>query len=346
LCGNGLRDFCPERLPVFLPQAVNGDFDGSLGQPQIDSRLGIGRSGRVARQVDLEGLELRQLAGRGMFVAEPAERAVEERQGPPPLENPFGGLGVARLALVAGFPFAEVDRQRPLAAPPLLGVGLGPLVAGEPAGGRQEESSKTSAIGIGISQVALLLGLINSAWVQANQPTVSSACRRRRRSASTRSISSSIPMLDIDVRERRLIKDECDRLDCRSSRSPAWRWGWSTSTPACSGFIERVKRYLDLAYEYEAKNVLLVLGEYIWNQEVIPPAEQWRTGVENCRAWATTRRSLACRSRWSWSRSAVAVNSVDTMVRFLDDCDHPACRRTSTSRTWCWRASRRSSCGG
>ena len=45
--------------------------------------------------------------------------------------------------------------------------------------------------------------------------------------------------------------------------------------------IERVKKYLDLAYEYKAKNVLLVLGEYIWNQEVIPPEEQWKTGVEN-----------------------------------------------------------------
>ena len=29
--------------------------------------------------------------------------------------------------------------------------------------------------------------------------------------------------------------------------------------------------------------VLLVIGEYIWNQEVIPPEEQWKTGAENVR---------------------------------------------------------------
>ena len=34
-----------------------------------------------------------------------------------------------------------------------------------------------------------------------------------------------------------------------------------------------------MACRFEAKNVLLVLGEYIWQREVIPPAEQWATGV-------------------------------------------------------------------
>ena len=47
--------------------------------------------------------------------------------------------------------------------------------------------------------------------------------------------------------------------------------------------LERCRAYLDLAYEYEAKNLLLVLGEYIWEQQVIPPAEQWQTGVRNVR---------------------------------------------------------------
>ena len=30
-------------------------------------------------------------------------------------------------------------------------------------------------------------------------------------------------------------------------------------------------------------DLLLVLGEYIWEQQVIPPAEQWATGVRNVR---------------------------------------------------------------
>ena len=47
--------------------------------------------------------------------------------------------------------------------------------------------------------------------------------------------------------------------------------------------VERVRAYLDMAYEFEARNLLLVLGEYIWQQEVIPPAEQWATAVKHVR---------------------------------------------------------------
>ena len=51
--------------------------------------------------------------------------------------------------------------------------------------------------------------------------------------------------------------------------------------------MQRCKAFLDLCYEYEAKNLLLVIGEYIWEKQVIPPKEQWETGVKNCRASAT-----------------------------------------------------------
>ena len=59
-----------------------------------------------------------------------------------------------------------------------------------------------------------------------------------------------------------------------------------------------------MAYEFEAQNVLLVLGEYIWQREVIPPAEQWATGVDATSGRsASTPPTSAWRSRWSWSRS-------------------------------------------
>jgi hypothetical protein len=38
-----------------------------------------------------------------------------------------------------------------------------------------------------------------------------------------------------------------------------------------------------MCYEFEARNLLLVLGEYIWQRQVIPPAEQWKIGVETTR---------------------------------------------------------------
>src|SRR5205085_3229684 len=47
--------------------------------------------------------------------------------------------------------------------------------------------------------------------------------------------------------------------------------------------LERCKKYIDLAATWGAKNVLLVLGEYIWQREVIPPQAQWNWALESCR---------------------------------------------------------------
>jgi sugar phosphate isomerase/epimerase len=91
--------------------------------------------------------------------------------------------------------------------------------------------------------------------------------------------------------------------------------------------VDRVKAYLDLAYEYEARNVLLVLGEYIWNQEVIPPAEQWKTAVEHCRVlgdYAADRSVQIALELEPFKLSL--LNSTDNMLRFLEDCGHEAIR--------------------
>ncbi|MGE3317004.1 MAG: sugar phosphate isomerase/epimerase family protein, partial [Planctomycetaceae bacterium] len=89
--------------------------------------------------------------------------------------------------------------------------------------------------------------------------------------------------------------------------------------------VDRVKAYLDLVYEYEGENLLLVLGEYIWNREVIPPAEQWRTGVENCRVLAEYAESLGLKIALELEPFPLSLlNSVDNMVRFIDDVGHPS----------------------
>src|SRR5262249_36873408 len=55
------------------------------------------------------------------------------------------------------------------------------------------------------------LGLINSAWVQAQQPTVFGLGKTKEIGFDT--VDIFVDPLDLDVRERRLIKDECDRLE-------------------------------------------------------------------------------------------------------------------------------------
>ena len=55
------------------------------------------------------------------------------------------------------------------------------------------------------------LGLINSAWAQAGRETAWGI--RKTKELGFDSIDIFTDPLDIDIRERRLIKDECDRLD-------------------------------------------------------------------------------------------------------------------------------------
>src|ERR1700756_675329 len=126
------------------------------------------------------------------------------------------------------------------------------------------------------------LGLINSAWAQAGRDTAFGI--RMTKEIGFDTIDIFADPLDLGVKERLLIKRECDKLKLPIVSIACVAVGLIDFNPSVQRFhLDRCKKYLDLAYEYDAKNVLLVLGEYIWNQEVIPPEEQWKTGVNNCR---------------------------------------------------------------
>src|SRR5438105_5275172 len=126
------------------------------------------------------------------------------------------------------------------------------------------------------------LGLINSAWAQAGQDTAYGI--RMTREIGFDSIDIFADPLDLDVKERLRIKRECDRAGLPIVSIACVAVGLIDLNPSVQRFhMQRCRAYLDLAYEYEAKNVLLALGEYIWEQQVIPSAEQWRTGAHNVR---------------------------------------------------------------
>ena len=88
--------------------------------------------------------------------------------------------------------------------------------------------------------------------------------------------------------------------------------------------VERCKRFIDLAREWGASNILLVLGEYIWQREVIPPEAQWQWGIETCRVlgdYAAKKKVDIALEHEPFRLSL--LNSVDAMVRFVDECNHP-----------------------
>jgi D-psicose/D-tagatose/L-ribulose 3-epimerase len=163
------------------------------------------------------------------------------------------------------------------------------------------------------------LGLINSAWVQANRPTEFGL--RKTKVIGFDTIDVFTDPLSLDVRERRMVKDECDRLGLPIISLPCVAVGLIDFNPTVRAFhIDRVRAYLDLAYEYQAANVLVVIGEYIWNREVIPPAEQWQLGATAVAELGDRARELGLEIVIELEPFPLSlVNTVDTMVRFLDD---------------------------
>lgn len=168
------------------------------------------------------------------------------------------------------------------------------------------------------------LGLINSAWVQSGRGTAYGIQMTKKIGFDTIDIFAD--PLDIDIRERRLIRTECQRVGLPIVSVACVAVGLIDFNPSVQRFhLQRCKAYLDFCYELEAHNLLLVLGEYIWNQEVIPPKEQWQTAVTHCRQLGDEAARLGLQIALELEPFPLSLlNSIEAMERFLDDVNHPA----------------------
>src|SRR5713226_8241528 len=158
------------------------------------------------------------------------------------------------------------------------------------------------------------LGLINSAWAQAGKDTAYGI--RMTKEIGFDTIDIFADPLDLDIKERRLIKRECDRAGLPIISIACVAVGLLDFNPSVQRFhLQRCRAYLDLAYEYEAKNVLLVLGEYIWERQVIAPSEQWETAVKQLRQLGDYAAHLGVQIAIELEPFKLSlVNNVDSMV--------------------------------
>src|SRR5262249_9458802 len=168
------------------------------------------------------------------------------------------------------------------------------------------------------------LGLINSAWAQSGRDTAFGI--RMTKEIGFDSIDIFADPLDIDIKERKRIKDECDRAGLPIVSVACVAVGLIDFNPSVQRFhLERVKAYLDMAYIFEARNVLLGVGEYLWQREVIPPAEQWATGVANTRTLGEYAQDLGLEIALEMEPFHLSLlNDVESMGRFLDQVACPA----------------------
>jgi D-psicose/D-tagatose/L-ribulose 3-epimerase len=168
------------------------------------------------------------------------------------------------------------------------------------------------------------LGLINSAWVQSGRGTAFGI--QKTREIGFDSIDVFTDPLDIDVDEKKLIMSECRKAGLPIVSLPCVALGLIDFNPSVQRFhFDRVRAYLDLAFLFEAKNVLLVLGEYIWQKEVIPPEEQWRTAVTHVQTLAHQAEELGIEIALELEPFSLSLLSdVPSMARFLHEVDHPS----------------------
>ena len=178
----------------------------------------------------------------------------------------------------------------------------------------------------GIENTDMKLGLINSAWAQAGRETAWGIEQTRKLGFDAIDIFTD--PLDIDIRERQLIRRECDRHGLPIISLCCVATGLIDFNPSVQRFhVERVAKYLDLAYEFSARNVLLVLGEYLWNREVIRPEDQWGFAVESCQRLGDYAAELGLQIALELEPFPLSLlNNVENMVRFIDDVDHEAVR--------------------
>jgi D-psicose/D-tagatose/L-ribulose 3-epimerase len=167
------------------------------------------------------------------------------------------------------------------------------------------------------------LGLINSAFAQAGKGTRFGLEKTKELGFDTVDIFTD--PLDIDAAERALIKHTCRDLELPIVSICCVALGLVDFNPAVRRFhLDRCRAYLDLAAELGCSNLLLVLGEYVWQKQIIPPTEQWQAGVDAVRELGRFAAARGVKIAIELEPFELSlVNSIDTMLRFLDDVGLP-----------------------
>ena len=170
------------------------------------------------------------------------------------------------------------------------------------------------------------LGLISSAWL--GSPIGTADGIRLTKEIGFDTIDVFADPMELDAKELRLIRETCIHHNLPVVSTVCCALGIADfNAPVRRFHIDRARKYLDLAYLLEGRNLLLVLGEYIWQQEVIAPKDQWNWAVEGVRELADHAATLGLEIALELEPFHLSIiNNLDSMVRFLNDVARPAAK--------------------
>lgn len=168
------------------------------------------------------------------------------------------------------------------------------------------------------------LGLINSAFAQVGMDFEEGI--RHTKEIGFDTVDIFTEAWQISDQEKRLIREICAEYQLPIVSLPVCSLGIADfNEPVRRFHIERTKAFVDLAHFLGARNILYVLGEYLWQQEVIHPSDQWAWAVEGTREIGKYAAEHGVEIVVELEPFKLSiVNNIDRMVQFLKDVDHPA----------------------
>lgn len=167
------------------------------------------------------------------------------------------------------------------------------------------------------------LGIINSAFAQAGVDTKTGLDHIARIGFDAVDIFPEA--MTIDQAEINLIKNTCQHHRLPITSVVVVAFGLvDFNDPVRHFHVQRVKKFVDLAKEFNAKNVLLVLGEYVWQKEVIPPIDQWNWAVQHVKEIGTYAAESDIEIALELEPFRLSLlNSIPKMAQFIDECALP-----------------------
>ncbi len=168
------------------------------------------------------------------------------------------------------------------------------------------------------------LGLINSAFAQVGVPFAEGI--RHTAEIGFDTVDIHTEAWGISTIEKQEIRRTCAAHRLPIVGVPVCALGIADfNEPVRRFHLDRVKTYVDLARAIGARNVLLVVGEYIWQKEVIPPAAQWQWAVETTREAGSYARQQGVEIVVELEPFKLSiVNNVALMEQFIREIDSPA----------------------
>ncbi len=167
------------------------------------------------------------------------------------------------------------------------------------------------------------LGIINSAFSQAGVGTAEGLEHIARIGFDCVDVFAEAD--GIGEEEVSLVERTCRRLDLPIVSLPVVATGLiDFNEPVREYHLRRCRKFIELAGRWEASNVLLVLGEYLWQREVIPPQDQWDWALEGCRRLGDIagRNGVSIALEMEPFRLSLLHNPA-SMARFIEECGHP-----------------------